>query len=136
MEFLTLGVVTKKSLDLLRNFRGGQYGAVLTQLAAVAVAVAYVVLVAHSSLTQLQHIAGIDLARVNTATQVLLGLGVGIGGSGIISDAVKAIDASQTAAHPNLLTGELPTVIGALTPVVGEAVAAPAPTKRTRTRKA
>lgn len=134
MEAITLGVLTKKLLDLIRSARGGQWSAVLTQLAAAVIGVALVILVAHSDLTGLQSVAGINLAHINVASQILVGLGAGLGGSGLVNDVVKAVDNTTTTALPSLLTGKLPDPVEAAQPLIATVLETTAP-KRTNRRR-
>src|SRR5687767_1493915 len=104
-ELLLLGAFAKKIVDFLRQLRGKDTSAVVTQLVAWLSGIAVVFLAANIDFASAIEVANVSLDQMSGWTQVVLGLVAGSLGS-LSKDALKALDRFQTEAAPKLLPGK------------------------------
>jgi hypothetical protein len=98
-----LTVLVKKVVDLLRYLNAREMNGVVTQLVVWAAAVGAVMLAAHTAWASTSLVSGVALSQMNVWSQVYLGLTVG-SASSLVQDAVKAVDSSDSARIPPLVT--------------------------------
>lgn len=107
-ELALLAAFAKKLVDFVRQLRGRDTSAVLTQLLAWAAGVAVVFIGAHVDVAGGIEIANQSLDQLSLWSQIVLGTVVGSLGS-VGKDALKALDRHQTEATPPLVPGTNPT---------------------------
>ena len=107
-ELIVLGAFAKKLVDFVRQLRGKDTSAVLTQVLAWAAGIAVVFIGAHVDVASAVEVANVSLDQMSAWTQVVLGLVVGSLGS-VGKDTLKALDRFQTEAAPKLVPGSSPT---------------------------
>jgi hypothetical protein len=103
-ELFLLGAFAKKIVDFVRQLRGKDVSAVLTQLLAWVSGIVVVFLASHIDFASAIEVANVSLDQMSTWTQVVLGLVAGSLGS-LSKDALKALDRFQTEAAPKLVEG-------------------------------
>jgi hypothetical protein len=103
-ELLLLGALAKKIVDFLRQLRGKDTSAVVTQLVAWLSGMAVVFLAANVDFAGAIEVANMSLDQMSLWTQSILGLVVGSVGS-VAKDVLKAVDNTQTEASPELIPG-------------------------------
>ena len=103
-ELAVLAAFIKKFVDFVRQLRGRDTNAVLTQLFAWVSGVVIVWLSAHVAFASGIEIANVQLDQLGLWAQAALGVLLGSGGS-IIQDAFKAVDNTQSEAKPKLIPG-------------------------------
>jgi ABC-type amino acid transport system permease subunit len=101
-ELVVLAAFVKKAVDFVRNLRGRDVSAILTQLFAWLAGVVVVWLAAHVDFASAIEIANIQLDQMGLWTQAALGVLLGSGAS-IFQDGLKAIDNTQSEAKPKLV---------------------------------
>lgn len=101
-ELALLAAFAKKLVDFVRQLRGKDTSAVLTQLLAWASGIAVVFIGAHVDVAQGIEIANHSLDQLSLWSQIVLGAVVGSLGS-IGKDTLKALDRNQTEAAPKLV---------------------------------
>jgi cytochrome c biogenesis protein CcdA len=101
-EVALLAAFAKKLVDFVRQLRGKDTSAVLTQLLAWAAGVAVVFIGAHVDVGSAVEIANHTLDQLSVWSQVVLGVVVGSLGS-VGKDALKALDNTQTEKAPKLV---------------------------------
>lgn len=104
-ELLVLGAFVKKAVDFVRNLRGRDMNAVLTQLLAWVSGIVVVWLAAHVDFASAVEVANVQLDQMSLWTQAALGVLLGSGAS-IGQDLLKAVDNTQSEAKPKLVPGE------------------------------
>lgn len=104
VELATMAAVAKKFVDFIRQLRGRDVSAVLTQLLAWASGIVVVYLAAHVDFASAIEFANVQLDQMGLFTQTVLGVLVGSVGS-VVKDGLKAVDNTQTEATPALVTG-------------------------------
>lgn len=109
-ELVVLGAFVKKAVDFVRNLRGRDMSAVLTQLLAWVSGVVVVWLAAHVDFASAVEVANISLDQMGLWTQAALGVLLGSGAS-VFQDALKSVDNSQSEAKPKLLPQQSPTEV-------------------------
>ena len=108
VELALLAAFAKKIVDFVRQLRGKDTSAILTQLFAWLAGIAVVFIGAHVDVASGVEIANQSLDQLSTWSQVVLGLVVGSLGS-VGKDALKALDNTQTEAAPKLVPGSTET---------------------------
>ncbi len=103
-EVLLLGAFAKKLVDFVRQLRGKDTSAILTQLLAWVAGITVVFVGAHVDVAAGVEVANQSLDQLGLWSQVVLGLVVGSLGS-ISKDLLKSIDNSQSEAAPKLVPG-------------------------------
>lgn len=103
-ELLLLAALAKKVVDFLRQARGKDTSAVVTQLVAWVAGIVVVYLGAHVDFAGAINVANMSLDQMSLWTQTILGLVVGSVGS-VGKDLLKALDNTQTEASPELVPG-------------------------------
>lgn len=103
-ELALLAAFAKKLVDFVRQLRGRDTSAVLTQLLAWLSGIAVVVIGANVDIAAGIEIANMSLDQMSLWSQVVLGTVVGSLGS-VGKDALKALDRHQTEATPPLVPG-------------------------------
>lgn len=98
-----------KIVDWTKHWRVRDWNAVVTQGASWAAGIVVVFVFAHSDFSSTHAVAGIEVGKLNTWSLVLLGLSVGSSGS-VLYDFKRALDGSDSAAQPSLVTGDVPVV--------------------------
>ena len=101
-ELIVLGAFIKKAVDFVRNLRGRDMNAVLTQLLAWVTGVVVIWLAAHVDFASAVEIANVHLDQMSLWTQAALGLLLGSGAS-VFQDALKSVDNTQSEAKPPLV---------------------------------
>lgn len=101
-EVALLAAFAKKLVDFVRQLRGRDTNAILTQLLAWAAGVAVVFIGANVDVGAGVEIANQSLDQLSLWSQVVLGVVVGSLGS-VGKDALKALDRHQTEATPKLV---------------------------------
>jgi hypothetical protein len=109
-ELLVLGAFVKKAVDFVRNLRGRDMSAVLTQLLAWVSGIVVVWLSAHVDFASAVEVANISLDQMGLWTQAALGVLLGSGAS-VFQDALKSVDNSQSEAKPKLLPKQSTTEV-------------------------
>lgn len=94
--------LVKKGMDFVRYVANRQWNGALTQAGAWVIGVAVIALLAHADVVSHFAIQGFALANANGASQVLLGLALGSGGS-ILADFNAALDTNEKTTPPSLL---------------------------------
>jgi ABC-type amino acid transport system permease subunit len=107
VELATMAAVAKKFVDFVRQLRGRDVSAVLTQLLAWVSGIVVVYLTAHVDFASAIEFANVQLDHMSLWTQTILGVLVGSVGS-VVKDGFKAVDNTQTEASPSLTTGAAP----------------------------
>lgn len=102
IELATMAAVAKKFVDFIRQLRGRDVSAVLTQLLAWISGVAVVYLAAHADFASAIEFANVQLDQMGLFTQTVLGVLVGSVGS-VVKDGLKAVDNTQTESSPTLV---------------------------------
>ena len=102
LELATMAAVAKKFVDFVRQLRGRDTSAVLTQLLAWGSGILVVYLGANVDFASGIEFANIQLDQMGLWTQTVLGVLVGSVGS-VAKDGLKALDNSQTEATPKLV---------------------------------
>lgn len=103
-ELLLLAALAKKVVDFIRQLRGKDASAVLTQLFAWLSGVAVVYLAANVDFASAIEIANVSLDQMGLWTQTILGVVVGSVGS-VGKDLLKSLDNTQSEAAPKLIPG-------------------------------
>jgi hypothetical protein len=103
-ELALLAALAKKIVDFVRQIRGRDTSAILTQLLAWASGIAVVVIGANVDVASGVEIANQSLDQLSIWSQVVLGTVIGSLGS-VGKDVLKALDNSQTEATPKLVSG-------------------------------
>jgi hypothetical protein len=103
-EIALLAAFAKKLVDFVRQLRGRDTSAVLTQLLAWAAGIAVVFIGANVDVAGGIEIANMSLDQMSLWSQVVLGAVVGSLGS-VGKDVLKAVDNRQTEATPPLVPG-------------------------------
>lgn len=103
-EIALLAAFAKKLVDFVRQLRGKDTNAVLTQLLAWLAGVAVVFIGSHVDVAAGVEIANQSLDQLSLWSQIVLGVVVGSLGS-VGKDALKAVDRFQTEASPKLTDG-------------------------------
>ncbi len=103
-ELALLAAFAKKLVDFVRQLRGRDTSAVLTQLLAWAAGIAVVFIGANVDVAGTIEIANQTLDQLSLWSQVVLGVVVGSLGS-VGKDALKALDNHQSEAAPKLVPG-------------------------------
>lgn len=116
MEPVSIVALAKKVLDLLRYLRAGDRNGVLTQLAAWVLGFGVVEAWVHSDYGADFRFAGVALAHASVVTVVIAGVSLA-SGAGVVTDLLKALDGSQSAAIPQLLDGKVRTTATTVGPV-------------------
>lgn len=98
-----LTVLVKKVIDFIRYSAAKDVNGVVTQLAVWVAGVLAVTLAAHTAWASQFLVGGITLGHVNLWSQVYLGLTVG-SASSLVQDTVKAVDGTDSAKIPALLS--------------------------------
>jgi hypothetical protein len=101
-ELALLAAFAKKLVDFVRQLRGRDTSAVLTQLLAWAAGIAVVFIGAHVDVASGIEVANHTLDQLSLWSQLVLGTVVGSLGS-IGKDTLKALDNHQTEAAPKLV---------------------------------
>jgi hypothetical protein len=104
VELATMAAVAKKFVDFVRQLKGRDTSAVLTQLLAWASGIVVVYHAAHVDFASAVQFANIQLDQMGLFTQTVLGVLVGSVGS-VVKDGLKAVDNTQTEASPALVNG-------------------------------
>lgn len=107
MEFVPLlaaAALVWKIVDFLKYLRTGDVNGVFTQLSVWVAGVAVVLLLANTDWADGITVGDTILGALNGASLVLLGLSVG-STSSVLYDTKAAIDGSDTAVKPPLITG-------------------------------
>ena len=99
-----IAAVVKKFVDFVRQLRGKDTSAVVTQLLAWALGIVAVYLTANVDFASAVTFANTSLDQMGLWTQTVLGVLVGSVGS-VGKDALKALDNTQTEATPQLVPG-------------------------------
>lgn len=99
-----IAAVVKKFVDFVRQLRGRDTSAIVTQLLAWVLGVVAVYLTAHVDFASAVEFANMSLDDMSLWTQTVLGVLVGSVGS-VAKDGLKALDNSQTEAAPKLVPG-------------------------------
>jgi hypothetical protein len=102
VEVAFLAALAKKLVDFVRQLRGRDTSAVLTQLLAWASGIAVVAIGANVDVASGIEVANQSLDQLSLWSQVILGTVVGSLGS-LGKDALKAWDNNQTEAAPRLV---------------------------------
>jgi hypothetical protein len=97
-----IAAVVKKFVDFVRQLRGKDTSAVVTQLLAWVLGIVAVYLTAHVDFASAVNFANMSLDQMGLLTQTVLGILVGSVGS-VGKDALKALDNNQTEAAPKLV---------------------------------
>lgn len=103
-ELLLLAAMAKKVVDFVRQLRGRDTSAVLTQLFAWLSGVLVVFLAANVDFASAIEVANVQLDQMSLWAQTVLGFVVGSVGS-VGKDLLKSLDNSQTEAAPKLVPG-------------------------------
>lgn len=103
-ELALLAALAKKLVDFVRQVRGRDTSAILTQLVAWASGIAVVVVGANVDVASGVQIANQSLDQLSIWSQLVLGTVIGSLGS-VGKDVLKALDNSQTEATPKLVPG-------------------------------
>lgn len=103
-ELALLAALAKKIVDFVRQLRGRDTSAILTQLLAWASGIAVVVIGANVDVASGVEIANQSLDQLSIWSQIVLGTVIGSLGS-VGKDVLKALDNSQTEATPKLVPG-------------------------------
>lgn len=106
MEFLpvvAMAALTLKAIDLLRYLRAADVNGVLTQLCAWIAGVVIVVLVAQTDWANGIPVGDMNLASLNIWSLIFYGMAAGSAAS-VTKDALKAVDNSNSAAIPTLMS--------------------------------
>lgn len=103
-EVALLAALAKKLVDFVRQLRGKDTSAVLTQLLAWAAGIAVVFIGANVDVASGIEIANQSLDQLSVWSQLVLGTVVGSLGS-VGKDVLKALDNSQSEAAPKLVPG-------------------------------
>lgn len=98
---LAASLVTK-STDFVRFVKAKDISSVVTQIIGWAAGIGVSFLLAAQNITEHVAFQGVSLAHANGAALVLLGLGIGSGGS-ILSDIIKALDTPNPTTPPKLI---------------------------------
>jgi hypothetical protein len=98
-----------KVVDFVKLLRVRDWNGVVTQAAVWGAGVGTTFLLAHTDFSSGIKIADLPLASLNASTLVLLGLSLGSTAS-VLYDGKRALDRSDSAAMPGLLSGEVPIV--------------------------
>lgn len=101
-EVALLAALAKKIVDFVRQLRGKDTSAVLTQLLAWLAGVAVVFIGSHVDVSAGVEVANQSLDQLGLWSQVVLGFVVGSVGS-VLKDTYKALDPSQSEAAPKLV---------------------------------
>lgn len=103
-EVALLAALAKKIVDFVRQLRGRDTSAILTQLLAWASGIAVVFIGANVDVASGIEIANQSLDQLSVWSQLVLGTVIGSLGS-VGKDVLKALDNSQTEATPKLVPG-------------------------------
>ena len=103
-ELVLLAAFAKKLVDFVRQLRGRDTSAVLTQILAWAAGIAVVFIGANVDVASGIEVANQSLDQLSLWSQIVLGTVVGSLGS-LGKDALKALDNSQSEAAPKLVPG-------------------------------
>lgn len=101
-ELIVLGAFVKKAVDFVRNLRGRDMNAVLTQLLAWVSGIVVVWLASHVDFASAVEVANVSLDQMGLWTQAALGVLLGSGAS-VFQDALKSVDNTQSEAKPALI---------------------------------
>jgi Na+/proline symporter len=104
VELALLAALAKKVVDFVRQLRGKDTSAILTQILAWVAGIAVVFIGANVDVAAGVEIANQSLDQLGLWTQVVLGFVVGSVAS-VGKDVLKAVDPSQTEATPKLVPG-------------------------------
>ena len=120
MDFVPLVVLSalvKKLIDTVKYAAAGDLNAVSTQILTWLSGIAVVAVAAHSDIAQTLAVNGFTLGSLNGWSQVLVGVNLASTAS-VGWDVIKAVDASNSAVVPNLLskTGAPQGVVGSNAP--------------------
>lgn len=102
VPFIALLALVKKIVDFVKLAMARDPGAV-TQLIAWGAGVAAVLLFAQSDWADGIQVADRALSTLNVWSQVIVGLGIS-SSAGVVTDAIKATDNTDSATMPSLLT--------------------------------
>lgn len=98
-----------KIVDWLKQLRVRDWNAVVTQTAVWGAGVLVVFLLAHSDFASGITVGDLNLDALNGWSLALVGLNIGSLGS-VAYDYKRALDSSDSAAQPSLVTGDVPVV--------------------------
>lgn len=112
MDFVPLAAalaLTWKLVDFVKQLRVRDWNAAVTQAAVWVAGVLVIWLLASTDFASGIKIGSMVLSHLNGASLVLVGLSVGASGS-VAYDFKRALDGSDSAAQPALVTGAVPIV--------------------------
>lgn len=112
MDFVPLVAalaLTWKIVDFIKQLRVRDWNAAVTQAAVWVAGVLVIWLLAGTDFASGVKIGNMVLSHLNAASLVLVGLSVGASGS-VAYDFKRALDGSDSAAQPALLSGAVPVV--------------------------
>lgn len=109
VPLLVIGALLKKAVDFLKYLSAKDWNGVVTQVVVWLVGIGLVWLLSASDFANGVQIGGLDLGNLNAASIVLVGLSLSSTASFVGQDLLKALDNSQTARTPELLSGSSKT---------------------------